>query len=89
MDLQNKRVRTNVKVRDNFMNSSGGVLMLETEVAKRIRCFVCGERMPVEEIVVVSLNEEDMVCVCKGHIRAGFRVPVQPSANEESVGSGA
>lgn len=56
--------------------------MLESDVAKKIRCFVCGDSMPVEDIVVVGLNDEDMVCVCRNHIKSGFQVPFERAQHE-------
>ena len=45
----------------------GGVMMLDQESVRKIRCFVCGRRVTLTEIVVMSLSPDDMVCVCKRH----------------------
>ena len=52
----------------NFMNG-GGVMMLDRDSVKEIRCFVCGRRVHPDEIVVMSFTQEDMVCVCKRHLK--------------------
>jgi len=52
----------------NFTHG-GGVMMLDRESVRKIRCFVCGRRVTPKEIVVMSLSPEDMVCVCKRHLK--------------------
>jgi len=52
----------------NFMQG-GGVMMLDKESVKKIRCFICGKRVDPDEIVVMSFTAEDMVCVCKRHVK--------------------
>ena len=47
----------------------GGILMIEKETVGRIRCFICGNEAPSGEIVVMSFNRDDMVCVCKKHVK--------------------
>ena len=51
----------------------GGVMMIDRESVKKIRCFICGKRVPSDEIIVMSFTQEDMVCVCKHHLK--FRYP--------------
>lgn len=47
--------------------------MKEEEFVHKIRCFICGQRVDTDDIVVMSFNEDDMVCVCKVHVK--FRYP--------------
>ena len=56
----------------NFLHG-GGVMMLDRESVKKIRCFVCGRKVDLNEIVVMSLSQDDMVCVCKRHLK--YRYP--------------
>ncbi len=50
----------------------GGTFKMENEFTGTIRCFVCGKHVDPEEIVVMSFNEDDMVCVCKVHIKYAY-----------------
>ena len=52
---------------------AGGTVMIEQDCIHKIRCFICGRRVDLDEIVVMSFNEDDMVCVCKSHVK--FRYP--------------
>lgn len=49
--------------------NGGGVMMLDKETVKEIRCFICGKRVHPDEIVVMSFTPDDMVCVCKRHLK--------------------
>jgi len=57
-----------VHVMGNFMQG-GGVMLLDNESVNEIRCFVCGNKVDSGEIVVLSLSPDDMVCVCKRHLK--------------------
>jgi len=48
-------------------------MMLDQESVNKIRCFVCGRQVESSEIVVMSLSPDDMVCVCKRHLK--YRYP--------------
>ncbi len=52
----------------NFLDG-GGVMLLDGESMKKIKCFICGRSVDPDEIVVMSLSPEDMVCVCKRHLK--------------------
>lgn len=51
----------------------GGTVMIEQETIHKVRCFVCGNKVDLDKIVVMSFNEDDMVCVCKDHVK--YRYP--------------
>jgi len=57
-----------VHVMGGFMQGNG-VMLLDNESLNEIRCFVCGKKVDSGEIVVMSLSPEDMVCVCKRHLK--------------------
>ena len=55
------------------LERTGGREMNKMEKEEnKVRCFVCGRRVDLTEIVVMSVNAEDMVCVCRDHIK--FRI---------------
>lgn len=39
---------------------------------KKVLCFVCGRQVDPDDIIVMSFSEEDMVCVCKSHIKFDY-----------------
>ncbi len=47
----------------------GSVMMLDSDSVNKIRCFICGRKVDRDEIVVMSFTTEDMVCVCKRHLK--------------------
>ena len=58
-----------VHVMGNFFMQGGGVMLLDSESVSEIRCFVCGKKVDSGEIVVMSLSPDDMLCVCKRHLK--------------------
>lgn len=44
----------------------------ETSEPKKVLCFVCGKQVDPENIVIMSFTDDDMVCVCKTHIKFDY-----------------
>lgn len=81
MNALNENYRTVHVIGDFF--PGGGVMMLDNESVNKIRCFICGRKVDPDEIVVMSFTMEDMVCVCKRHLRHRYPPGTFDETSEE------
>jgi len=81
MNVPNENYCTVHVIGDFF--PGGGVMMLDNESMNKIRCFICGRKVDQGEIVVMSFTMEDMVCVCKRHLKHHYPPGTFDKAPEE------
>lgn len=64
-------------------------IAMKEEIAepKKVLCFVCGKQVDPEEIIVMSFSDDDMVCVCKTHIKFDYMRKTEECAVSAGEGS--
>ena len=51
-----------------------GLAQMDTRVIRKILCFICHREVATDMVVMVNHNREDMVCMCKKHLRPDYVV---------------
>jgi hypothetical protein len=47
---------------------------MDTTVIRKVLCFICQEEVDAEMVVMVNSHREDMICMCKKHLRPDYEV---------------
>ena len=46
-----------------------------------MHCFVCGQPVEGDMVLIVNAEQDDMVCVCQSHITSDTKAKYQPVIN--------
>ena len=49
-----------------------GLSEMETATIHKVLCFICHQEVDAEMVVMVNALHEDMICLCKKHLRPDF-----------------
>lgn len=51
-----------------------GISEMDTTVIHKVLCFICHREVDTEMVVMVNAHREDMICMCKKHLRPDYEV---------------
>jgi hypothetical protein len=51
-----------------------GLSEMDTAAIHKVLCFICHQEVDSEMVVMVNALREDMICMCKKHLRPDYEL---------------